>query len=333
MTGVRPRPATTRRPGSTQLEQLGARVVEIDDSRGAGRHVAAVPARGGAQSSQDLPGARGRIRVHDPAEARGRTAGGCRRMSPRPTARSRPGARTSLRSISTSARAMRSSFPTRMPTSSTCRLPLSSFLRWVNLIGWAGLAIGNMQFVAPHGRGRAGGRSCLGAVGKLPARARGRTLSSWSSSLAVCWARAAGCGGKEAPKRSALAEQIAQLCEQAAQAAGTEALGPTGAEKGFEVMRPTAIRDRVADGGRGEGEEAQRHDAPTAKEQITRSPQGGVLSLLLPSSRLAGEVLRGRPVRGVRDHAQSGQAFAGQRGSTSRRGWVRPSARCALPDR
>jgi len=30
------------------------------------------------------------------------------------------------------------------------RLPLSSFLRWVNLIGWAGLAIGNMQFVAPR---------------------------------------------------------------------------------------------------------------------------------------------------------------------------------------
>ena len=30
------------------------------------------------------------------------------------------------------------------------RLPLSSFLRWVNLIGWAGLAVGNMQFVAPR---------------------------------------------------------------------------------------------------------------------------------------------------------------------------------------
>jgi aspartyl-tRNA(Asn)/glutamyl-tRNA(Gln) amidotransferase subunit A len=28
------------------------------------------------------------------------------------------------------------------------RLPLSSFLRWVNLIGWAGLAIGNLQLVA-----------------------------------------------------------------------------------------------------------------------------------------------------------------------------------------
>jgi Asp-tRNA(Asn)/Glu-tRNA(Gln) amidotransferase A subunit family amidase len=29
------------------------------------------------------------------------------------------------------------------------RLPLTSFLRWVNLIGWAGLAIGNMQLAAP----------------------------------------------------------------------------------------------------------------------------------------------------------------------------------------
>jgi aspartyl-tRNA(Asn)/glutamyl-tRNA(Gln) amidotransferase subunit A len=29
------------------------------------------------------------------------------------------------------------------------RLPLTSFLRWTNLTGWAGLAIGNMQFVAP----------------------------------------------------------------------------------------------------------------------------------------------------------------------------------------
>ena len=27
------------------------------------------------------------------------------------------------------------------------RLPLSSFLRWVNLLGWAGLAIGNLQLV------------------------------------------------------------------------------------------------------------------------------------------------------------------------------------------
>jgi Asp-tRNA(Asn)/Glu-tRNA(Gln) amidotransferase A subunit family amidase len=30
------------------------------------------------------------------------------------------------------------------------RLPFSSFLRWVNMTGWAGLAIGNLQLVAPH---------------------------------------------------------------------------------------------------------------------------------------------------------------------------------------
>jgi aspartyl-tRNA(Asn)/glutamyl-tRNA(Gln) amidotransferase subunit A len=30
------------------------------------------------------------------------------------------------------------------------RLRFSEFLRWVNLIGWAGLAIGNMQLIAPH---------------------------------------------------------------------------------------------------------------------------------------------------------------------------------------
>jgi Asp-tRNA(Asn)/Glu-tRNA(Gln) amidotransferase A subunit family amidase len=29
------------------------------------------------------------------------------------------------------------------------RLPLSSFMRWVNLTGWAGLAVRNMQLVAP----------------------------------------------------------------------------------------------------------------------------------------------------------------------------------------
>jgi aspartyl-tRNA(Asn)/glutamyl-tRNA(Gln) amidotransferase subunit A len=30
------------------------------------------------------------------------------------------------------------------------RLPLTSFLRWVNLTGWAGLAIGDMQLIAPQ---------------------------------------------------------------------------------------------------------------------------------------------------------------------------------------
>ena len=48
---------------------------------------------------------------------------------------------------------------------------------------------------------------------------------------------AVGCGGKDEPKRSALAEQLAQLCDQAR--ADVEALGLPG-EKGFSVMKPTA---------------------------------------------------------------------------------------------
>lgn len=48
----------------------------------------------------------------------------------------------------------------------------------------------------------------------------------------------AGCGGgKDEPKRSALVEQIAQLCDKAR--ADTEALGLPG-DKGFVVMKPTA---------------------------------------------------------------------------------------------
>ncbi len=43
------------------------------------------------------------------------------------------------------------------------RLPLTSFLRWVNLIGWAGLAIGEPAADRTPGRDRAGGRARLGA--------------------------------------------------------------------------------------------------------------------------------------------------------------------------
>ena len=57
---------------------------------------------------------------------------------------------TSPRSTSTSARAIAIDLPAEDADELEVRLPLSSFLRWVNLIGWAGLAVGNMQFVAPH---------------------------------------------------------------------------------------------------------------------------------------------------------------------------------------
>jgi len=48
---------------------------------------------------------------------------------------------------------------------------------------------------------------------------------------------AGGCGGKDAPQRSTLAENLAQLCDQAR--ADVEALGLP-SEKGFVVMKPTA---------------------------------------------------------------------------------------------
>jgi hypothetical protein len=56
--------------------------------------------------------------------------------------------------------------------------------------------------------------------------------------IVVCLAAlAGGCGGKSEPERSALAENLARLCEKAR--ADTEALGLPG-DKGFVVMMPTA---------------------------------------------------------------------------------------------
>jgi hypothetical protein len=63
---------------------------------------------------------------------------------------------------------------------------------------------------------------------------RGLVIAVVVISLAVF---VAGCGGKDEPKRSPLAEQIAQLCDKAR--ADTEALGLPG-EKGFVVVKPTA---------------------------------------------------------------------------------------------
>ena len=86
---------------------------------------------------------------------------------------------------------------------------------------------------------------------------------------------AAGCG-KDEPKRSALAENLAQLCEQAR--ADTEALGLP-AEEGFEVMKPTAaIGLRLAaDIKKLEG------TTPAEKEQIASLAE--YLALLLHRAR------------------------------------------------
>ena len=68
----------------------------------------------------------------------------------RRTARSRSGGATSLRSTSTSVPCYAIELPDEDADELEVRLPLTSFLRWVNLTGWAGLAIGNMQLVAPR---------------------------------------------------------------------------------------------------------------------------------------------------------------------------------------
>ena len=38
----------------------------------------------------------------------------------------------------------------RTSTRRDVRFPLSAYVRWVNMLGWAGLAIGNLQLIAPH---------------------------------------------------------------------------------------------------------------------------------------------------------------------------------------
>ena len=70
-----------------------------------------------------------------------------------------------------SARASRSTWPPEDADELEVRLPLSSFMRWVNLLGWSALAIGNLQLVAPFGRDRARRGARLGArVGRAPGR-------------------------------------------------------------------------------------------------------------------------------------------------------------------
>jgi hypothetical protein len=78
---------------------------------------------------------------------------------------------------------------------------------------------------------------------------------------------AAGCGSKAQPKRSALAEQIAQICDTAR--AKTEALGLPG-DKGFAVVAPTAaIGLRMA-----KQLKQLRGTSPAKKEQIDSLAEG-----------------------------------------------------------
>ena len=146
-----------------QLEALGARVVETT-----------IP---------DAPGDTWPLFFHEAAEshratfpvaARTSTATTCARSSSThrrsipTTSRERAkrcgaGARTGRTSTSTSRRRSASRSRRRTATSSTCGSPCTAFLRPFNVLGWAGLAIGDLQFVAPTRRGRPRRRPRLGA--------------------------------------------------------------------------------------------------------------------------------------------------------------------------
>ena len=119
---------------------------------------------------------------------------------------------------------------------SEVRLPLLLFLRWVNLIGWAGLAVGNMQFIAPDDE-PCSPRVSPGNVGapRPNGSGTGSRRGSWP-----CWpvSRCSRACGKDEPKRSALAESLAQLCEQAR--ADTEARPAVGER--LRRDEPTAAR-------------------------------------------------------------------------------------------
>ena len=133
------------------LERLGARVVEARDPRRRGRHVAALPARGGAEPprrrsprapTSTAPTIRPKLEAAQRVDADG-GRGGVRR------ARRAGGAYEPEVDLYVSP-CFAIDLPAEDADELEVRLPLSSFLRWVNLIGWAGLAVGNMQFVAPH---------------------------------------------------------------------------------------------------------------------------------------------------------------------------------------
>ena len=132
-----------------QLEPLGARVVEAsipeppDDTWPLFFHEAAESHRETFPARADEYGDNVRAKLEhaqtvDPDEVDARAS------------RCGAGASTGPRSTSTSRRCSASSCRRRTATSSRCASRLTAFLRPFNVLGWAGLAIGDLQFVAPR---------------------------------------------------------------------------------------------------------------------------------------------------------------------------------------
>jgi Asp-tRNA(Asn)/Glu-tRNA(Gln) amidotransferase A subunit family amidase len=135
-------------PWASELERLGARVVEarVPDAtadtwplfqhQAARSHAATFPSRAdeyGRVMRTKLEAAQRAL--PDAVDAAARAVDEWRRFSPQVDLYVSPCHAVEL--------------PAEDADELEVRLPLSSFLRWVNLVGWAGLAIGNLQLVAP----------------------------------------------------------------------------------------------------------------------------------------------------------------------------------------
>ena len=130
------------------LERLGARVVESEVPAARGDMWPLFLHEAVAEPPRHVPLARRRVRPGDPAEARGGVAVDRRPWRARTTRYAWRETRPDVDLYVSPCIGI--DLPPEDADEHEVRLPLSSFLRWVNLIGWAGLAIGNMQLIAPN---------------------------------------------------------------------------------------------------------------------------------------------------------------------------------------
>ena len=133
-----------------RLEELGARVVEARDARAARRHVAALLPRSRGVAPRDVPGARRRVRRQRARQARARADDRARRGRARARGRPRAGATYRPPVDLYVAPVLGVELPPVDCDELEVRIPLTAFLRPFNVLGWAALAIGDLQLVAPR---------------------------------------------------------------------------------------------------------------------------------------------------------------------------------------
>ena len=146
-----------------------------------------------------------------------------------------------------------------------------------------------------------------------------RGVKAGIGAMLVCVALLASGCGKDEPKRSALAESLAQLCEQAR--ADTEELGLP-AEEGFDVMKPTAARGlRLA-----ADIKKLKGTTPAEKEQIASLAE--YFRFYYNELDAAVKLYSAGHPEVYADHARRGRSRRSRAARRSRRAWARPSAPC-----